>query len=572
MIDFQGDFCDDEHSYLGALGAPAHLPKAACQPASAVLAAARTAGLLILHTLEAHLTDLSDLPTSKDRRARQSPDGPPVIGQEGGHGRMLTRGSPCNGLLAAVAMRDGEVAIHKPGKGAFYHTELEARLQAASVTTLLVCGVTTECCVQSTMREANDRGYDLLVVTDATASCVPEFKTSTLEQLTAFGAIVGCQAESGDVLDALERLAATRPSTSSSTTTIPPTVDDAHSLLPVIDVSPLVQRLATPFDRDAVNIDCLRVAQQMDAACRAVGFFYVTGHGLTPPLASARAFFALAAASKHALTAGPGEGAGYEPSGAQVLDEGRLGDGIDGDPVRGDRKESYIIGKTAPSQRIAGNDDRIEGQWPDEAANASLVGFRETLLAYHDAAELFLRTLMRGAALGLGLAADTFDCFTKDAMTKVRLLRYPALTQDTEGYAQAFGCGTHTDWGALTLLAQDQVGGLEVFREHDTTDAADRTASGQWLPAPNIAGALLVNVGDMLKLWTGGRYRSAPHRVVKPGVDTQERHSIAVFFNCDYDAPIDPRLLMPNQTMEQDSDTVFTAEEYILERVKGTYA
>jgi isopenicillin N synthase-like dioxygenase/nicotinamidase-related amidase len=559
MIDFQGDFCDDEDSFLGAMGAPANLPREALLPARDVLLAARRAGIRIIHTLEAHLPDLSDLSESKFRRSRKE-EGVPVIGEEGGNGRMLTRGSSCNGLRPEVAFQDGEVAIHKPGKGAFCDTELRAWLEG--VTHLIFCGVTTECCIQSTMREANDRGFDCVIVEDATASCVPSFKTETIEQLTAFGAIVACAAQSKYVVEALDKFSLSRR--------IPPSICNRQVGLPVIDVSPLMAKLSLPFAdaRRAVDADCLRCAREIDAACRRVGFFYVLGHGITPPLDRAKQLFSLDLDTKMTMKAGAGEGAGYEPSGAQVLDEGRLGNGIDGTVLLGDRKESYIIGKTAPSQRFD-ESDRIEGRWPGENGGTKVLpGFKEDLVEYHDCCENFLRTLLRGTALGLGLAADTFDCFTKDAMSKVRLLRYPAYAEDPEGYANALGCGTHTDWGAYTLLAQDDVGGLEVYCEDQNND------NQQWLPAPNIEGALLVNVGDMLKLWTGGRYRSAPHRVMKPGIDSEERHSIAMFYNCDPDSPIDPRFLIPNKEgplKGAQSTAILTAEEYILERVKGTY-
>lgn len=555
MIDFQSDFCDSSKNFLGALNAPAEHTFASLGPASAVLHAARKAKIRIIHTLESHLCDLSDLSESKDRRSRLDPS-EAVIGTDRGNGRILVRGSPCNGIMPQVAFQDGEIAIHKPGKGAFYGTELMARLDG--VTQLIFCGVTTEVCVQSTMREANDRGFDSLLVVDATASCVPAFKTQAIEQLTAFGAIVGCSAESADVVSALENLARQH------TTTVPDAIPPVMPQLPVIDVSPLVKKLGQPFAaRSAADAECLQCAQKIDQACRRVGFFYISGHGIDVDSiqACAKEFFALPFDSKMKLQAQAGEGAGYEPSGAQVLDEGRLGEGIDGSSIAtkaGDLKESYIVGKSAPSQRVNHNEP-IEGRWPDEAC---IPEFKQTLIKYHDAVEELLRTLLRGIGLGLGLAADTFDCFTKDAMTKVRLLRYPA--NDDKSYGAAWGCGAHTDWGALTLLQQDEVGGLEVCCETDGHEP-------EWVAAPNIEGALLVNVGDMLKLWTSGRYRSTPHRVVKPMLDNQARYAIATFYNCDHDAPIDPRLLCPNKEVPLDRP-VITAEEYILERVKATYS
>ena len=558
MIDFQGDFCDGEKSFLGGLGATegAKHTHSVLESASKVLASARAANIRIIHTLEAHLPDLEDLSPSKDRRSRLDPT-KPVIGTDFGNGRALVRGTKCNGLMPEVEFRDGEIAIHKPGKGAFCNTELLSRLEGVSH--LIVAGVTTECCVQTTVREANDRGFDIIVIEDATASCLPEFKTGALDQLTAFGAICSCSCSSVDIIAALDELAAgSNGMASTQKLTIPSTVNTSG--LAVIDVSPLVRNLDQPFAsaRNAVNAECLACAREIDLACRNIGFFYVKGHGLNVPLQRAKDLFDLPLKEKIKLRAAAGEGAGYEESGAQILDEGRLGDGVDGDASTfGDLKESYIIGKSAPTQRLD-HSHRIEGRWPD-----SLDGFQEALLAYHDAAEAFLRILLRGVALGLGLAADTFDSFTKDSMTKLRLLRYPPSAN--EAYAKgAFGCGAHTDWGALTLLGQDSVGGLEVCVE-------SKDGSIHWLAVPNVEGALLVNVGDMLKLWTMGRYKSAPHRVVKPVLEDTIRHSIALFYNCDYDAMINPRLLFPNKEIQNELPPL-TAEEYILERVKETYA
>ena len=558
MIDWQGDFLDAQDSFIAAVGGSAgtcHSREAA--PAAAdILQAARQAKIRIIHTLESHIPNLHDLTESKFRRSRGDPQ-QAVIGEATPQGRMLVRGQACNGIVDAVAWRDGEVALHKPGKGAFCRTELDARLHG--VTHLIVTGVTTECCVQSTLREANDRGFDCLVVDDATASCVPKYKTQAIDQMTDFGAIVACKANSAQVVQALQELAATTASIS-----LPLSVSDSlvHEL-PTVDVSALMRKLhRSPYDRQSVTAECLECARALDEACRKVGFFYVTGHGLHDkiPWEDTRDLFALPHEAKMALRAGAGEGAGYEPSGAQVLDEGRLGNGIDGEqPVSlGDRKESYIVGKSAPSQRLD-ESHRIEGRWPDESANGPVrAGFKDRLVHYHDECEEFLRTLLRGIALGLGLAADMFDCYTTDSMTKVRLLRYPSYQQDQHYAAGAPGCGSHTDWGALTLLAQDDVGGLEVYCEN------------KWVSAPYRDQCLLINVGDMLQLWTNGRYRSAPHRVTRPTLDDRDRYSIAVFYNCDADASIDPNYLEPNQT--QVATRKLTAEQYILERVKGTYS
>jgi nicotinamidase-related amidase len=125
------------------------------------------------------------------------------IGEPGPGGRLLVRGEPGNQIIDCLAPADGEIVIDKPGKGAFYATPLQAELQARGVTQLVVAGVTTEVCVQTTLREANDRGYDCLLVEEATASYFPHFKTATIEMVVAQGGIVGWAAPLAAVLDAL---------------------------------------------------------------------------------------------------------------------------------------------------------------------------------------------------------------------------------------------------------------------------------------------------------------------------------------------------------------------------------
>ena len=127
------------------------------------------------------------------------------------------------------------------------------------------------------------------------------------------------------------------------------------------------------------------------------------------------------------------------------------------------------------------------------------------------------------------------------------------------------GCGAHTDWGALTLLLQDDVGGLEVCMP--VVDAA--TGEPAWLHTPQRDDAILANVGDMLLRWTNGRYRSAPHRVLAPLKQGADRHSIAFFLNCNTDAMIDPAALIPGEAPKW---TPITAMDYILERVAATYS
>jgi len=162
----------------------------------------RQKGLTIIHTLEGHQPDLSDCPPSKRKRGK----GSLTIGDEGPMGRILIRGEPGNAIIPELAPIAGEIVIPKPGKGAFYATELQAILQKRGITHLLFTGVTTEVCVQTTMREANDRGYECLLVEDCTASYFPEFKQATLEMIRAQGGIVGWTSSAQNIQKALSGL------------------------------------------------------------------------------------------------------------------------------------------------------------------------------------------------------------------------------------------------------------------------------------------------------------------------------------------------------------------------------
>ena len=147
----------------------------------------RDKGWPIIHTRESHKPDLSDLPPAKRERGH----GTLRIGEEGPMGRILVRGEPGNAIIAACAPREGEIVIDKPGKGMFWNTDVHATLDRLGITHLVFAGVTTEVCVQTSMREANDRGFECLVVTDATDSYFPEFKAAAIKMITAQGAIVG---------------------------------------------------------------------------------------------------------------------------------------------------------------------------------------------------------------------------------------------------------------------------------------------------------------------------------------------------------------------------------------------
>ncbi len=198
VIDMQRDFVEPG-GFGASLGNDVTLLHTTIAPISNLLAAWRARGWPIVHTRESHKADLSDCPPAK--RLRGAPK--LRIGDEGAMGRLLIRGEPGTSIIPALAPQRGELVIDKPGKGMFWATGLHEMLQALDVTHLVFTGVTTEVCVQTSMREANDRGYDCLLVSDATESYFPEFKAAALAMIAAQGAIVGWHAPSAALLGGL---------------------------------------------------------------------------------------------------------------------------------------------------------------------------------------------------------------------------------------------------------------------------------------------------------------------------------------------------------------------------------
>jgi nicotinamidase-related amidase len=198
IIDMQRDFLEPG-GFGESLGNDVSLLAAAVPPCRALLAAARAAGLLVVHTREGHAPDLSDAPPAKVARGAPSVR----IGAPGPMGRILIRGEAGHGIISDLAPAPGEVVIDKPGKGAFYATDLGTVLESRGIASLIVCGVTTEVCVHTTVREANDRGYRCLVVSDACGSYIPAFHAAGLAMIVAQGGIFGWVAASSAVLPAL---------------------------------------------------------------------------------------------------------------------------------------------------------------------------------------------------------------------------------------------------------------------------------------------------------------------------------------------------------------------------------
>jgi biuret amidohydrolase len=208
IIDMQRDFVEPG-GFGEMLGNDVSLLRSAIEPCRRVLEAARRAGLTVIHTREGHRPDLTDAPPSKLKRGGLTVG----IGDVGPMGRVLVRGEYGHDIVPELYPVAGEPVVDKPGKGSFYDTDLDLILKNRGIRTLIVCGVTTEVCVHTTVREANDRGYECLVLSDCVGSYFPEFQRVALEMIKAQGGIFGWVADSAEALRALGQI---RPPASAS--------------------------------------------------------------------------------------------------------------------------------------------------------------------------------------------------------------------------------------------------------------------------------------------------------------------------------------------------------------------
>jgi isopenicillin N synthase-like dioxygenase len=287
-------------------------------------------------------------------------------------------------------------------------------------------------------------------------------------------------------------------------------VTEPASSIPVIDLASADAAVSASADAAASDsADAAALALHVDAALRSAGFFAITGHAVPAAVTQAafdasHRFFALPQTQKERWHINrSGHQRGFDPIGWQALD-----------PTQApDLKESFYMGV----EQLAPN------QWPDETL---LPAFRAACEAYAQHMRQLAQRLMALFELALRLPAGHFNSSMQMPQCTTRLLHYPPQPASTA--PGQLGCGAHTDWGALTLLAQDDAGGLQVQRN-----------DGAWMDVPPMPGALIVNIGDMMQRWTNDRWRSAPHRVINPRAG-HERWSIAYFFDLDVQAVITP--------------------------------
>lgn len=275
--------------------------------------------------------------------------------------------------------------------------------------------------------------------------------------------------------------------------------------IPVVDVAPLLD-----------GSDKHAVAKQINWALSNAGFMYVKNHGVDPALIDAtfdqaRAFFDMPEAAKMAVHVSKSDTTlrGYiEPFGENT------------DPTRTkDLKEAYDIGPETPGDPTPFFGANL---WPDEA---EVPGFRETVYGYHEAMKALSQKLLRGIALSLELEEDFFAPKITNPICIQRLLHYPPQTGAVD--ESIIGIGAHTDYGNLTILAQDDVGGLQVMNR-----------DGHWIEGPPIPGTFVINIGDLVQRLTNDVYLANLHRVVN--TSGRERYSIPFFIDADYDAEFGP--------------------------------
>ena len=310
--------------------------------------------------------------------------------------------------------------------------------------------------------------------------------------------------------------------------------------IPLIDIAPLL---------NGSSKEAHAVVDTLGRACRGVGFFYITGHGVPAALMarvfeSSAALFSAPASVREAVSfSGASGNRGYIRLGGETLDPGKPAD----------LKEAFNIGlELAPDdpELLARAPFRSVNLWPD------LPGFRDAMLDYFNRVWRLGRELHRGFALDLGLDRDFFETNLDKPIATLRLLHYPPV----EGPLPdgQLGAGEHTDYGNVTLLATDAVGGLMV-----------RDRSGRWLDAPVVPDAFVCNIGDCLMRWSNDVYVSTPHKVVSP--PNRDRYSVAFFLDPNPDATVAclPTCVTPDRPAKY---APITGADFLRSRLEPTYA
>ena len=304
--------------------------------------------------------------------------------------------------------------------------------------------------------------------------------------------------------------------------------------IPVVDITPL---------RD--GSDPLSVARALHAASTGLGFIYIKGHGIPEDVIancrmSAYEFFHADPALKETVRVSSKHRGWLGQGGAKMQDE-----------AKADLKESFIWGyQDANGQTPEDHPLRGPNQWPD-----FLPDLQTSAMAYFEHAHGVAHYLMQGFAIGLGLEPDFFLRTASRPLSRASFVFYPP--QPAEMGQNQFGVGPHTDFGVLTVLCQDSVGGLQV-----------QDSNGEWVEAPPIEGTLIVNVADLLARWTNGAYKSTPHRVVN--ASGRERLSLVLAFDPDPDTMIDARQIYREDAGQ--AEPPITCGDYLVWRFAKAFA
>lgn len=307
--------------------------------------------------------------------------------------------------------------------------------------------------------------------------------------------------------------------------------------IPVIDIGPL---------RDGTNV--AGVAAQLHKASREIGFIYITNHGIEQTLleqarSNALEFFRRPADEKlqSAITE---KHRGFL----------KIGDAVMQDDVKPDLKESFVWGYEEDDGSVPEDHDlRGRNNWPGD-----MPAFKDSALGYFNAAHGVAYHLMRGFAVGLGKEEDFFLKSTDRPLSRASFTYYPP--QDVSQNSDQFGVGPHTDFGVLTVLCQDDVGGLQV-----------QNLKGEWVTAPPIPGSLVVNVGDLLGRWTNGQYRSTPHRVVN--ASGRERLSLVLAYDPNPETMIDAHAVFDENAAEAEgAKEGISCGDYLIWRFGKSFA